>query len=76
MRLTLDERKAISEAARATFPPRSTVSLFGSRIDDDACGDDIDPFFETPIADGSGRLGGAPHRHMLAGHAPDRFEVM
>ena len=49
MRLTLQERSAIAEAARATLAAGTQVSLFGSRTDDQARGGDIDPLVETPL---------------------------
>ena len=49
MRLTLQERGAIAEAARATLVAGTQVSLFGSRTDDDARGGDIDLLVETPV---------------------------
>ena len=49
MRLTLQERGAIAEAARATLAAGTQVSLFGSRTDDHARGGDIDLLVETPL---------------------------
>ena len=49
MRLTLHERSAIAEAARATLAAGTQVSLFGSRTDDKARGGDIDLLVETPL---------------------------
>jgi predicted nucleotidyltransferase len=49
MRLTLQERRAIAEAARATLAAGTQVSLFGSRTDDQARGGDIDLLVETPL---------------------------
>jgi predicted nucleotidyltransferase len=49
MRLTLQERSAIAEAARATLAAGTQVSLFGSRTDDQARGGDIDLLVETPL---------------------------
>ena len=48
MRLTAEERIAIADAARATLVPGSRVSLFGSRVDDQARGGDIDLLVEVP----------------------------
>ena len=48
MRLTTQERSAIAAAARATFIPGTRVSLFGSRVLDDARGGDIDLLVESP----------------------------
>lgn len=47
MRLTEQECKAIVEAAYATLLPGTRVSLFGSRVDDQARGGDIDLLVET-----------------------------
>jgi predicted nucleotidyltransferase len=47
--LTLQERSAIAEAARATLAAGTQVSLFGSRTDDQARGGDIDLLVETPL---------------------------
>jgi predicted nucleotidyltransferase len=49
MRLTLQERSAIADAARATLAAGTQVSLFGSRTDDTARGGDIDLLVETPL---------------------------
>jgi predicted nucleotidyltransferase len=49
MRLTVQERSAIAEAARATLAAGTQVSLFGSRTDDEARGGDIDLLVETPV---------------------------
>jgi len=49
MRLTPQERSAIAEAARATLAAGTQVSLFGSRVDDEARGGDIDLLVETPL---------------------------
>ena len=49
MRLTLQERSATAEAARATLVAGTQVSLFGSRTDDQARGGDIDLLVETPL---------------------------
>ncbi len=46
MRLTSTEIAAIERAARETFAPRSTVRLFGSRLDDSRRGGDIDLLVE------------------------------
>ncbi|MDZ7592159.1 MAG: nucleotidyltransferase domain-containing protein [Rubrivivax sp.] len=49
MRLTLQERSAIAQAARDTLAAGTQVSLFGSRTDDNARGGDIDLLVETPL---------------------------
>lgn len=46
MRLTVAERQAIEDAARATLPPATKVWLFGSRVDDQRAGGDIDLLLE------------------------------
>jgi predicted nucleotidyltransferase len=48
MRLTTQERVAIADAARDTLAPGSRVCLFGSRVDDQARGGDIDLLVELP----------------------------
>ncbi len=47
MRLTPFEREQIVEAADRHFGPGSRVLLFGSRVDDQASGGDIDLLIET-----------------------------
>ncbi len=49
MRLTPQEQDAIACAAHATLLPGTRVSLFGSRVDDQARGGDIDLLLETPL---------------------------
>ncbi|MFZ1575528.1 MAG: nucleotidyltransferase domain-containing protein [Chromatiaceae bacterium] len=49
MRLTPHEVTAIERAARECFAPRSTVRLFGSRLDDARRGGDIDLLIEPPF---------------------------
>lgn len=48
MRLSRVEVDGIATAARTTCPPGSRVYLFGSRVDDDRRGGDIDLLVETP----------------------------
>ncbi len=48
MRLSRAERDAIAAAAKAAFPAGTCVRLFGSRIDDQRRGGDIDLLVETP----------------------------
>lgn len=48
MRLSRSQLVAIEDAARECFEPRSTVRLFGSRLDDARRGGDIDLLVETP----------------------------
>jgi predicted nucleotidyltransferase len=48
MRLTPTEQQAIASAARATLPPGTRVSLFGSRVHDTARGGDIDLLVDSP----------------------------
>ena len=47
MRLTQQERDAIAKAALATWHPGTRVSLFGSRVVDQARGGDIDLLVEA-----------------------------
>ena len=47
MRLSEQERSAISQAALETLPLGTCVSLFGSRTDDARRGGDIDLLVET-----------------------------
>jgi uncharacterized protein len=46
MRLTPDEKDAITAAAREVLPMGVRVSLFGSRVDDSRRGGDIDLLIE------------------------------
>ncbi len=48
MRLTPTQLAAIAGAARECFAPRSTIRLFGSRLDDARRGGDIDLLVEPP----------------------------
>ena len=48
MRLGPKERDAIAQAAREVFAPGTAVFLFGSRVDDNKRGGDIDLLIETP----------------------------
>ena len=48
MRLTSKDIAAIEQAGHSTFAPRSTVRLFGSRLDDARRGGDIDLLVEPP----------------------------
>ena len=48
MRLNPHERDAIALAAREIFAPGTSVLLFGSRVDDQRRGGDIDLLIETP----------------------------
>ncbi|HAT49549.1 MAG: nucleotidyltransferase domain-containing protein [Nitrospirae bacterium] len=50
MRLTTQDLQAIEEAARDFFAPGSVVRLFGSRLDDQRRGGDIDLLIESPVA--------------------------
>lgn len=50
MRLTTQDLQAIEEAARDFFAPGSIVRLFGSRLDDQRRGGDIDLLIESPVA--------------------------
>ena len=46
MRLTDDQRNAIREEVSRVFGPKARVRLFGSRVDDEARGGDIDLHIE------------------------------
>jgi predicted nucleotidyltransferase len=48
MRLTKRQIEAIHNATREVFGSRARVKLFGSRVDDDARGGDIDLLIECP----------------------------
>jgi uncharacterized protein len=50
MRLTDKEAKAISEAVNRRFGPEAKVYLFGSRVDDQKRGGDIDVLVETDLS--------------------------
>ena len=50
MRLTADERDAITRAAHEVLPDGVCVSLFGSRVDDARRGGDIDLLIEPSTA--------------------------
>jgi hypothetical protein len=50
MRLSMQERSAIVEAARETWGDGVVVSLFGSRTDDRARGGDVDLLVDLPSA--------------------------
>lgn len=49
MRLTDSEKSAILELADKHFGPDCRVTLFGSRVDDERRGGDIDLFVETTL---------------------------
>lgn len=53
MRLSESSRSVIRQTVREIFGPDVQVRLFGSRVDDDALGGDIDLLItsDTPIAD-------------------------
>jgi predicted nucleotidyltransferase len=48
MRLTADQQITIKNIALSTLGPQATVRVFGSRLQDNARGGDIDLLFETP----------------------------
>ncbi|CDH43084.1 DNA polymerase beta domain protein region (modular protein) [Candidatus Contendobacter odensis Run_B_J11] len=50
MRLCPNEIEAIAQAAKEAFPPGTGIFLFGSRLDDQARGGDIDLLVEPPMA--------------------------
>jgi len=50
MRLNDDEIRAIEQAAKEAFPPGTGIYLFGSRLDDQARGGDIDLLVEPQTA--------------------------
>ncbi|PXW97059.1 hypothetical protein C7444_105158 [Sphaerotilus hippei] len=50
MRLTPDEQQAVRLASREAFPTGTRVLLFGSRVDDQKRGGDIDLLVELPQA--------------------------
>lgn len=50
MRLSDDEIRAIEQAAKEAFPPGTGIYLFGSRLDDQARGGDIDLLVEPQTA--------------------------
>ena len=49
MRLTNEQRKIIKQQAIECFGPQVEVRLFGSRLDDDTRGGDIDLYIETAL---------------------------
>lgn len=49
MRLSRKTQKIIRDTVHEVFGVEATVKLFGSRIDDDARGGDIDLFVELPL---------------------------
>ena len=51
MRLTDHQRSTIRTAVAETFGAKATVWLFGSRVDDDKRGGDIDLLIETDQSD-------------------------
>ncbi|MDT8440010.1 MAG: nucleotidyltransferase domain-containing protein, partial [Wenzhouxiangellaceae bacterium] len=51
MRLTNNQIQAIKTAAAEIFGDEAEVWLFGSRIDDDKRGGDIDLYVELPAMD-------------------------
>ena len=57
MRLTDDQVRIIKARAAECFGPNAHVWLFGSRVDDDARGGDIDLYVELaePLADAAWR---------------------
>lgn len=47
MRLTDEQRRAVRQEVDRVFGRETVVRLFGSRVDDDARGGDIDLYIET-----------------------------
>ena len=56
MRLTAAQIEAIRQAVRAVYGPASQVRLFGSRVDDDRRGGDIDLLVELSAVPAPGRV--------------------
>jgi predicted nucleotidyltransferase len=50
MRLTTRELSAIEQAAKECFAPHAMIWLFGSRLDDNRRGGDIDLLVEPPAS--------------------------
>jgi len=50
MRLTDHQRRVIREASCDIFGPNAVIKLFGSRIDDNLRGGDIDLLVESPLS--------------------------
>ena len=48
MRLTVTEQEAIRQSAREAFGPAAIVRVFGSRLDDERRGGDIDLHVQVP----------------------------
>ncbi len=51
MRLTPTQVEQIKQAAEQTFGPDARVWLFGSRVDDEKRGGDVDLYVELPMID-------------------------
>lgn len=49
MRLSTEQAATVRQAVDELFSPAAKVLLFGSRVDNEACGGDIDLLVETPI---------------------------
>ncbi|MEB3299009.1 MAG: nucleotidyltransferase domain-containing protein [Candidatus Sericytochromatia bacterium] len=69
MRLTVADRKGLVEAARETFDGPWSLRLFGSRLDDQQRGGDIDLILLLPDADNATRAMQAKARFLVKAKA-------
>ena len=63
MRLSIQQRDIIKQAAQSCFGPEVVVRLFGSRLDDHRKGGDIDLLIETQLTDPN-KIVAAHHQFM------------